>query len=106
MYNTQGMTLMECVRLHKKLSKEYRCMTREQRENTQRGRDLYKQIVQLVDSIKKQELEVGMRYDMVDMKHYLDCLHQHKNRSWIASFVDCVFTFAKLIIGKMFCKIK
>lgn len=106
MYNTQGMTLMECVRLHEKLSKEYRCMTREQRENTQRGRDLYKQIVQLVDSIKKQELEVGMRYYMVDMKHYLDCLHQHKNRSWIASFVDCVFTFAKLIIGKMFCKIK
>lgn len=106
MYNTQGMTLMECVRLQEKLSKEYRCMTREQRENTQRGRDLYKQIVQLVDSIKKQELEVGMRYDMVDMKHYLDCLHQHKNRSWIASFVDCVFIFAKLIIGKMFCKIK
>lgn len=106
MYNTQDMTLIECVHLREKLSKEYRCMTREQRENTQRGRDLYKQIVQLVDSIKKQELEVGMRYDMVDMKHYLDCLHQHNNRSWIASFVDCVFTFTKLIIGRMFCKTK
>ena len=104
--NIQDMTLMECVRLRGKLAKEYRCMTSEQRENTQRGRDLYKQIVQLVDSIKKQELEVCMRYDMVDMKHYLDCLHQHKNRSWIASFVDCVFTFAKLIIWKMFCKTK
>ena len=100
------MTLMECVRLREKLSKEYRCMTREQRENTQRGRDLYKQIVQLVDSIKKQELEVCMRYDMVDMKHYLDCLHQHKKRLWIASFVDYIFAFAKLIIGRMFCKTK
>ena len=106
MYNTQEMTLMECVRLREKLSKEYRCMTREQQENTQRGRDLYKQIVQLVDSIKKQELEVGIRYDMVDMKHYLDCLHRQKKRSWIASFFACVFTFAKLIIGRMFCKTK
>ena len=102
----QDMTLMECVRLREELSKEYRCMTREQQENTQRGRDLYKQIVQLVDSIKKQELEVGMRYDMVDMTHYLDCLHEHKKMSWIASFFACVFTFAKLIIGRMFCKTK
>ena len=102
----QDMTLMECVRLWEELSKEYRCMTPEQRENTKRGRDLHKQIVQLVDSIKKQELEVGMRYDMVDMTHYLDCLHRQKNRSWIVSFVDCVFTFAKLIIGRMFCKTK
>ena len=47
-----------------------------------------------------------MRYDMVDMTHYLDCLHEHKKMSWIASFVDCVFTFAKLIIGRMFCKTK
>ena len=98
------MTFTECVRLREELSKEYRCMTREQQENTQRGRDLYKQIVQLVDSIKKQELEVGMRYDMVDMKHYLDCLHRKNNRSWIVSFVDCVFTFAKLIIKRIFCK--
>ena len=104
--NIQDMTFTECVRLREKLSKEYRCMTSEQRENTQRGRDLYKQIVQLVDCIKKQELEVGVRYDMVDMAHYLDCLHEHKNRSCIASFVDCVFTFAKLIIGRMFCKTK
>ena len=102
----KDMTLMECVRLREELSKEYRCMTREQQENTQRGRYLYKQIVQLVDSIKKQELEVGMRYDMVDMKHYLDCLHQHKKRSWIAYFVDCVFTFANLIIKRIFCKTK
>lgn len=90
--------------MREELSKEYRCMTREQRENTQRGRDLYKQIVQLVDSIKKQELEVGMRYDMVDMSHYLDCLRTHKNKSCIASFFVCVCTFAKLIIGRMFCK--
>ena len=102
----QDMTFTECVLLREKLAKEYRCMTREQRENTKRGRDLYKQIAQLVDSIKKQELEVGVRYDMVDMKHYLDCLHRQKNRLWIASFVDCVFTFAKLIIGRMFCKTK
>lgn len=102
----QDMTFTECVLLREKLAKEYRCMTREQRENTQRGRDLYKQIVQLVDCIKKQELEVGVRYDMVDMAHYLDCLHEHKNRSCISSFVDCVFTFAKLIIGRMFCKTK
>ena len=102
----QDMTFTECVLLREKLAKEYRCMTREQRENTQRGRDLYKQIAQLVDSIKKQELEVGVRYDMVDMAHYLDCLHEHKNRSCIAYFVDCVFTFAKLIIGRMFCKTK
>ena len=102
----QDMTFTECMRLREKLSKEYRCMTPEQRENTQRGRDLYKQIVQLVDSIKKQELEVGMRYDMVDMKHYLDCLRQHKKRSCIASFVDCVFTFANLVIRRMFCKTK
>ena len=100
------MTFTECVRLREKLAKEYRCMTREQRENTKRGRDLYKQIAQLVDSIKKQELEVGVRYDMVDMTHYLDCLHRQKNRLWIVSFVDCVFTFAKLIIGRMFCKTK
>ena len=100
------MTFTECVRLREKLAKEYRCMTREQRENTKRGRDLYKQIEQLVDSIKKQELEVGMRYDMCDMTHYLDCLHGDKKRSWIASFVDCVFTFAKLVIGRMFCKTK
>ena len=104
--NIQDMTFTECVYLREELAKEYRCMTREQRENTERGRDLYKQIVQLVDSIKKQELEVGVRYDMVDMAHYLDCLHEHKNRSCIASFVDCVFTFAKLIIGRMFCKTK
>ena len=104
----QDMTFTECVLLREKLSKEYRCMTREQRENTKRGRDLYKQIVQLADYIKKQEQEVGVRYDMVDMKHYLDCLHQHqhKNRSWIASFVDCVFTLTKLVIGRMFCKTK
>ena len=102
----QDMTFTECVRLREKLSKEYRCMTREQRENTKRGRDLYKQIAQLVDSIKKQELEVGVRYDMVDMKHYLDCLHRQKNRLWIAYFVDCVFTFAKLIIGRVFYKTK
>ena len=102
----QDMTFTECVLLREKLSKEYRCMTLEQRENTKRGRDLYKQIVQLADSIKKQELEVGMRYDMVDMKHYLDCLWQRKNRSWIASFVDCVFTFTKLVIRRMFCKTK
>ena len=102
----QDMTLMECVRLREELSKEYRCMTLEQRENTQRGRDLHKQIVQLVDSIKKQELEVGMRYDMVDMTHYLDCLHEHKKRSWIASFFACVFTLAKLLIGRMFCTTK
>ena len=92
--------------MREKLAKEYRCMTREQRENTKRGRDLYKQIAQLVDSIKKQELEVGVRYDMVDMTHYLDCSHQHKNRSWIVSFVDCVFTFTKLVMGRMFCKTK
>ena len=106
--NIQDMTFTECGRLREKLSKEYRCMTREQRENTERGRELYKQIVQLADSIKKQELEVGMRYDMVDMAHYLDCLHQHgyKKRSCIVSFVDCVFTFAKLVIGRMFCKTK
>ena len=102
----QDMTLMECVRLREKLSKEYRCMTREQQENTQRGRDLYKQIVQLVDSIKKQEQEVGVRYDMCDMKHYLDCLHGQKKRSWIASFVACVFTFTKLVIVRIFCKMK
>ena len=102
----QGMTLGECVRLREKLSKEYRCMTSEQRENTQRGRDLYKQIVQLVDSIKKQELEVGVRYDMVDMKHYLDCLHGYNKRSWIVSFVDYIFAFAKLVMGRMFCKTK
>lgn len=100
----QDMTFTECVRLREELSKEYRCMTREQQENTQRGRDLYKQIVKLVDSIKKQELEVGVRYDMVDMAHYLDCLHSQKNRLWIVSFVDCVFTFAKLIIKRIFCK--
>ena len=104
--NIQDMTFTECVRLREKLSKEYRCMTREQRENTERGRDLYKQLVQLVDCIKKQELEVGMRYDMCDMTHYLDCLHGYKKRSWIVSFVDCVFTFAKLVIGRMFCKTK
>lgn len=104
--NIQDMTLMECVRLREKLAKEYRCMTREQRENTQRGRDLHKQIVQLVDSIKKQEREVGVRYDMVDMAHYLDCLHGQKKMSWIVSFVDCVFTFARLIIWMMFCKTK
>ena len=102
----QDMTLIERVRLREELAKEYRCMTREQRENTKRGRDLHKQIVQLVDSIKKQELEVGMRYDMVDMKHYLDCLHHHKKRSWIASFFACVFTFTKLVIVRMFCKTK
>ena len=102
----QDMTFTECVRLREELSKEYRCMTPEQRENTKRGRDLHKQIVQLVDSIKKQELEVGMRYDMVDMKNYLDCLNRQKKRSWIVSFADCVFTFAKLIIGRMFCKTK
>lgn len=102
----QDMTFTECVLLREKLAKEYRCMTREQRENTKRGRDLYKQIEQLVDSIKKQESEVGMRYDMVDMAHYLDCLHGHKKRSWIVSFVDCVFSFAKLIIVRMFCKTK
>lgn len=106
MYNTQEMTLMECVRLREKLSKEYRCMTREQRENTQRGRDLHKQIVQLVDSIKKQELEVGMRYDMYDMTNYFGCLHERKKRLWIVSIFACVFTFAKLIIGRMFCKTK
>ena len=59
----QDMTFTECVRLREELSKEYRCMTREQQENTQRGRDLYKQIVQLVDSIKKQELDVGKQAD-------------------------------------------
>ena len=102
----QDMTLMECVRLREKLSKEYRCMTSEQRENTKRGRDLYKQIVQLVDSIKMQVLEVGMRYDMYNMNNYLGCLHEHKNRCWIMSFFACVFTFTKLIIGRMFCKTK
>lgn len=100
------MTFTECVRLREKLSKEYRCMTREQRENTERGRDLYKQITQLADSIKKQEMEVGMRYDMCDMKNYLDCLHGQKKRLRIVSFFDCFFTFAKLIIGRMFCKTK
>ena len=104
--NIQDMTFTECVRLREKLAKEYRCMTSEQRENTERGRDLHKQIVQLVDSIKKQEQEVGVRYDMVDMKHYLDCLRGDNKRSWIMSFVDCVFTFTKLIIGRMFCKTK
>ena len=104
--NIQDMTFTDCVRLREKLSKEYRCMTREQRENTQRGRDLYKQIVRLVDSIKKQEQEVGVRYDMYDTKHYLDCLHGQKKRSWIASFVACVFTFTKLVISRMFCKTK
>lgn len=92
--------------MREKLSKEYRCMTREQRENTKRGRDLYKQIVQLVDSIKNQELEVGVRYDMYDMNKYLDCLHGQKNRCWIASFFACVFTFTKLVMGRMFCKTK
>ena len=104
--NIQDMTFTECVRLREKLAKEYRCMTREQRENTQRGRDLYNQIEQLVDIIKKQEREVGVRYDMVDMAHYLDCLQGRKNRSWIVSFVDCVFTFAKLVIWRIFCKTK
>ena len=102
----QDMTFTECVCLREKLAKEYRCMTREQRENTKRGRDLYKQIVQLADYIKKQEMEVGMRYDMVDMAHYFGCLHGYKKRSWIVSFVDCVFTFAKFVIGRMFCKTK
>lgn len=98
------MTFTECVRLREELSKEYRCMTREQRENTQRGRDLYKQIVQLVDSIKKQELDVGVHHGVVDMRRYLDPLRQHNKRCVIATFFLCIFTFTKLIIKRIFCK--
>ena len=57
--NIQDMTFTECVRLREKLSKEYRCMTSEQRENTQRGRDLYKKNSAVSRLYKKARIRGG-----------------------------------------------
>lgn len=97
------MRLIERVDLLSKLQREYICMTKEQQESAY-GSDLHARMMHLNESIKCSEREIPMRYDMVDMSHYLDCLRKNNKRSRIASFFVCVCTFSKLIINRVFCK--